>query len=111
MWTSLKTSAVRERLTASLWIFALVALLAIISVAASIEWNPSGRLVEAHVEQFGVRADYYGFQPLLTVRLADGSKRQLLAPRLARGDCKRGDKVALVQRGSALTLGVRGCYR
>ena len=111
MWASAKTAAVRERLTASLWIFALVALIAIISAVASIEWNPSGRLVEAHVEQFGVRADHYGFQPLLTVRLADGSKRQLLASRLDKGVCRRGDKVALVQRGSALTVGVRGCYR
>ena len=108
--TSPKTLADRERLTASL-IFALVALVAIISVVTSIKWNPSGRLVEAHVEQFGVRASNSGFHPLLTVRLADGSKRQVLAARLSRGDCKRGDKVALVQRGSALTVGVRGCYR
>ena len=111
MKTSPKTQAALERLTSSLWIFAFVGLLAIIGLVASIKWNPSGRMVEAHVEQFGVRADHFGFKPLLKVRLADGSKRQVLASRLSKGACKRGDKVALVQRGSALTVGVRGCYR
>ena len=111
MWAWAKTLALRERLTSLLWVFALIALVAVVGLVANITWNPEGRLVEAHVEQFGVRADNFGFEPLLTVRLADGSKRQVLASRLDKGACRRGDKVALVQRGSALTLGVRGCYR
>ena len=106
-----KTLSVRERLTSWLWIFAFVGLLAIIGVVASITGNPRGRLVEAHVEKFGFRADSNGYWPLRTVRLADGSTRQVLASRLWKGACKRGDKVALMQRGSALTVGIRGCYR
>jgi hypothetical protein len=103
------TLAFRQRLGALLWPVALLALVAFLGLVANVEWSPNGRLIEAHVEHLGVRAKPTGFEPLLTVRLPDGSRRQMRAPGL-KGACKPGDKVPLLQRGAALTIGARGCY-
>ena len=104
------TLAFRERLGALSGPVVLVAGLAFLGLVAHIEWNPKGRLIEARVEHLGVRAKPTGFEPLLTVRLPDGSKRQVRAVGM-KGVCKKGDKLPLFQRGAALTVGIRGCYR
>jgi hypothetical protein len=72
-------SFVAERLR----IVFLVLTLLIVALAVAAIWSawnyPAGRLVEARVQRFGYIAGKLGDTPLITVRLPDGSQRQVLA--------------------------------
>jgi hypothetical protein len=99
-----------ERMRSGVWLLALLAVVATVLFVEDRLWNPQGQLIEARVIQSGIRAGKYRNTPIVTVRLADGSVREVQARWASslRG-CQSGDRIALVQRGSALTIGVKGC--
>jgi hypothetical protein len=112
----LKSITVRERAGQAvaiglLLVFALLA-------ALSLFWPPTyvsdGRVVEATVVRIGtyaVAGSLGGDLPIITVRLPNGSIRQVKASWSSAGDCMPGDHVPLLQRGTALQLGLRGCRK
>jgi hypothetical protein len=111
MWRGLPRFVAIERFKALLLIIALIAFSVLLAGLLYIWKYPTGRLVEGRVEEFGLIARKWGFTPLITVRLADGSRRQVLAARQFNKSCRQGDKIALIQRGDVLNVGIRGCYR
>ena len=107
----LKPTSFPERVTALMWLVGLLLLVGIVSFLSTYSWHGTGALTEARVEHVGVRADNFGARTLITVRLDDGSVRQVLAPRAFDSVCKAGDRIGLLKRGSSLTVGMRGCHR
>jgi hypothetical protein len=99
----------RERLHAAGWLVVLLIFLAVLAFGLSRMLNPEGRLVEGQVERFGTRATDIGDLPVVTVRLPDGSIRQVETSRALVKGCSRGDRIELVQRGTALRVGIRAC--
>lgn len=67
------------------------------------------RIVEAEVLRFGIRADYDGNHPLVIVRLADGSTRQLQTSAAQLRECSRGSRIFLLQRGQSYRVALNGC--
>ena len=104
-----RTLAKTERLKAVLWLLVLAVFLAVFAFLLSRVWDPRGQLIEARIERFGVEATKYGNRPIITVRLADGSIRQVLTTRTFVPVCKQGDRITLVQRRTALSVAVRAC--
>ncbi|MFL6730581.1 MAG: hypothetical protein ACJ8EZ_11735, partial [Sphingomicrobium sp.] len=107
------SAARREQLTKAGWLALLIALLCI----ATFSWvraNVSdGREVKGAVVRIGTYADPLGTGdlPILTVRLPDGSIREVRASWQAANGCAPGRVVSLLQRGTALQVGLRGCSR
>lgn len=90
-------------------LIALLGLLTLFWVRTDVS---DGRNVEAVVERVGTYPDPLGTgdSPILTVRLPDGSIRQLRSSWPAANACVAGSKVFLIQRGTGLKVGLRGCY-
>jgi len=73
-----------------------------------------GQLVEATVVRVGTYAagrSRGGDLPILTVRLPNGSIRQVRASWSTAGDCIPGGRISLLQRATALQVSLRGCRR
>ena len=97
-----------ERLRAGVWVLILVAFLAAFAFLFSRARNVEGKLIEARVERFGSPDSKFG-DMVVAVRLANGSVREVPTKwEWVRG-CKRDDRIALVQRGAALNIGIKGC--
>ncbi|MFL6725747.1 MAG: hypothetical protein ACJ8FS_04430 [Sphingomicrobium sp.] len=114
MKESLKSIILRDRAkqAVGLGLLLVLALLA----ALSLFWPPTyvtdGQIVEATVLRIGtyaVGSGYGGDLPIVTVRLPNGSIRQVKASWSTAGNCVPGGRVALLQRGTALQVGLRGC--
>ena len=110
----LRSFALRERLQQ---VVALTVLLVLaVFGAAALFWPPTyvtdGLPVEATVVRLGtypVGEGRGGDLPILTVRLPDGSIRQVKASWSTAGRCRVGSRVPLVERGTALQVGLSGC--
>jgi len=79
-------------------------------ILAALAWRwTSGpeTLEQGRIVRFGVSEGKTWQQPVVTVRTADGSIRQLAASRQALRNCRRGAAVTLIHRGSAIF--VQGC--
>ena len=98
-----------ERLRLAFWVLVLIVPLAALAYLLNGASQPDGELIKADVVRFGSRPTETGDIPVLTVRLADGSIRQVLAGPNAVNGCKRGDRISLIQRGTSLRVGIRGC--
>lgn len=96
-----------ERLKAGLLLLVLLAFLAAVIIPGSRMRNFEGNVVEGRVERFSP-ADKYGYM-VVAVRLSDGSIREVSTQFRSVSGCKRGDRIALVQHGNALRIGVKGC--
>lgn len=70
-----------------------------------------GRVVAAVVTGFSTYPDPLGMgdRPILTVRLSDGSLRQVRGSWSAVGNCTPGRTILLLQRRTALEIAFRGC--
>ena len=112
----LRSLIARERARQAIWP-GLLLILAIVATSAffwPVNYVTDGRVVEATV----VRTSTYpageargGDLPILTVRLPDGTIRQVTASWSTAGECLPGSKVPLVQRGTALQVTLRGCRK
>ena len=95
---------------------ALVLLVALIYAKAYLNFGnvvTDGEVVKAEVLRLGTRpvARVAGGElPILTVRLPDGSVRQVKATWPHVKDCKRGRWISILQHGTALQVGTPGCY-
>jgi hypothetical protein len=114
MTDSVKRIIFRERIhqTIGLCLLVVLALLA----APLLFWPPTyvtdGQVVDATVVRIGtypVAGSYGGDLPILTIRLPNGTIRQVRASWSTAGDCLPGSKVSIVQRGTALQVTLRGC--
>jgi hypothetical protein len=104
-------TARRESLTRTAWLALLIAFLSLVFFAWARGNLTNGREVQAVVVKLGAYPDPLGTgdSPILTVRLADGSTRQVRASWPAVSKCVPGSSVALLQRGIALKVALRGC--
>ena len=109
-----RTVVVRERV-ARLGVLALIALLLCAIWYFWVSTDVSdGDTIEAEVlrlETYNAPPGMGGDLPILTVRLRDGSIRQVPASWADVGNCAPGRWVSLLQRGTALQVGLRGCNR
>jgi len=72
-----------------------------------------GRAVKAEVLRLGTRptGGVAGANlPVLTVRMPDGSIRQVRATWADVNDCKPGRSISILQQGTAVLVGRPGCY-
>ena len=90
----------------------LLALLASIYFVLAPNFLNDGHVVDAKVVRVSmvpVGSGFGGDRPILTVRLPDGSIRQMEASWPAAGNCAPGDHISLFQQGTALQVVLRGC--
>jgi hypothetical protein len=64
---------------------------------------------QATIMRFGSYAGKYGNRPVVIVRRADGTIRQLRVEEGVTRSCRAGGRIHLVRRGAALFVGPRGC--
>lgn len=105
---------VRERAKQAVGLGLLLALALLGGVSAfwPHTYVTDGQLVEGSVVRIGTYptgGGSGGELPILTVRLPDGSIRQVKASWATAGKCMPGSQVPLLQRGTALQVGLRGC--
>ena len=114
MSDAFRAVALRERVTKA---FALLLLVAVVAVIAFLEFGSvvtDGHVVKAEVLSVGARPAARvagGDLPILTVRLPDGSVREVQATWADVDDCKAGRSISLLQQGTALQVGRAGCIR
>lgn len=107
-----EADVIRERITNAA---ALVLLFGFICAISYLEFSTivtNGNPVEAKVERVGMRAAARtagGDLPILTVRLPDGSIRDVPATWADVNDCVPGRWISLLQQGTALQIGRPGC--
>ena len=114
MANSLKSIIVRERAkrAGGLGLLIVFALLGALLVFWPPTYVSEGRLVEAtvvRIESYPAAGVNGGELPILTVRLPNGSIRQVKASWATAGKCTPGSQVPLLQRGTALQVALRGC--
>jgi len=112
MTEAYRTVAVRQRITKA---GALVVLLGFVIAISYLEFStvvPKGRIVKAEVLRLGTRPVARvagGDLPIITVRLPDGSVREVQATWADVNNCEAGRFISLVQQGTALQVGRPGC--
>lgn len=109
-----RTSSTRERIAQAVGLFLLIAFTCVVSYLMVRPDLTQGRLVRAQIVRVGmysVGEGMGGELPILTVRLPDGSIRQVKSSWAAVNDCLPGRWISLLQRGSALQVGLPGCKK
>lgn len=109
-----RTTAIRERSTQVFLVALLVAGTCLGSYLMVRPYVTEGRIVRAEVVRVGMYDTGEaagGNLPILTVKLADGSNRQVTSSWAAVKDCAPGRWIALLQRGTALQVGRPGCEK
>jgi hypothetical protein len=72
--------------------------------------EPEGMMIEARVVGVGSRpTSMTGDEPVLKVRLQDGTTHTVLGSRAEATKCNLGSRISLVRRGAGLRIGMRGC--
>jgi hypothetical protein len=106
-----KAAVVRESFQRAFGVALLLALLGLLVVAGTRTYMSAGKMVEGTVVRIGTYPEPLGTgeSPILTVRLSNGSVRQVSASWSAVGNCVPGNHVSLLQQGNALQVGLRGC--
>jgi hypothetical protein len=109
-----RTTAVRERFTQVFLLGVLVAATCFGSYLVVRPYVTEGRIVRAEVVRVGMYdtgGAAGGNLPILTVKLADGSNREVTSSWAAVKDCVPGRLIDLLQRGTALQVGRPGCEK
>ena len=83
----------------------LVAALHFSNAMASGEWEQ----VDAVVVRHGIRSDYDGNHPLITVRLPDGTEQQVSISSNQAVQCTPGGPIALMRQGITYRVALEGC--
>ena len=108
----LKSIIVHERVQRAIGVGLLIAFLAVFFLVLAPYYSNNGQVVDATVVRIGtypVGSGYGGELPILTLRLRDGSIRQVQASWQSAANCLPGSSVSLLQRGTSLQVGLRGC--
>jgi hypothetical protein len=107
-----RTAALRARITAA---GALAFIAALILAISSLHFGTAvthGQVVKAEVLRLGTHPAARvagGDLPIITVRLPDGSIRDVQATWADVNGCKPGRSISLLQQGKALQVGQPGC--
>ena len=107
-----RTAALRGRIIAA---GAFVLLAALIFVVSYLDFGTAvtdGQVVKAEVLRLGTHPAARvagGDLPILTVRLPDGSVRDVQGTWADVNGCKPGQSISLLQQGDALQVGQPGC--
>ena len=106
-----KAAARRDRIAQAVLLLMILAILGAFILFSNLNDASSGKEVVAVVTRLGTYPEPLGTGdlPILTVRLPDGSVRQVRTTWSAAGRCVPGRKVSLLQRGTVLEVGLRGC--
>ena len=99
----------RERLS---WLVGFLALCLLLGVLVWLALRTDFRgaaTIEGVIVRVGTYAHETGDLPILTVRLDDGSTRQLRARRAAIIGCAKGSTIELLQQAGRFRVGPRGC--
>ena len=105
-----RAEALREYMTHARGALLLLAFLGLLAVVAIRTTFSKERPVEGVVIRSGTYPYETGDMPILTVRLDDGSTRQVLTSWAAVSACQKGSGISLLQQGGRLRVAVRGCY-
>lgn len=103
---------IRERIIKAAALILVLAFICAISYLQYAAVVTNGRPVKAQIVRLGMRPAARvagGDLPILTVRLPDGSIRQVQATWAGVNDCLPGRWISLVQQGTALQVGRPGC--
>ena len=109
-----RTVAIRERIAQGLGLALLITVICVVSYLLVRPYVTEGRIVRAEVLRVGMHSvgdGQGGDLPILTVRLPDGSIRQVTPSWAAVNDCMPGRWISLLQRGTALQVGPPGCSK
>ena len=109
-----RTAALRGSVTAAGAIVVLGALIIAVSYLDFGTYITGGRVVKAEVlgvQMRSVAGVAGGDLPLVTVRLPDGSIRQVQATWPDVNGCNSGRSISLLKQGKALQVGRPGCVR
>jgi hypothetical protein len=109
-----RTTAIRERFAQTSLMGLLIALTCLGSYLLVRPYVTEGHVIRAEVVRVGMYdtgGASGGNLPVLTVRLPDGSKREVTSSWAAVNDCVPGRWIALLQRGTALQVGRPGCEK
>ena len=96
---------------------ALVALIGVMVVLGYLQFGTAitdGRAVTAEVLRLGTRPTGSvggANQPVLTVRMPNGSVRQVMATWADIDDCKPGRSISIIEKGSVVLVGRPGCNK
>jgi hypothetical protein len=107
-----RTISIRERTGQIVGLAVLIAFIGAISYLFVRPDLTGGRSVEAELVRVGTYSAsgaMGGDLPILTVRLPDGSIRQVRLSWAAASNCIPGRWISLLQRGSTLQVGRPGC--
>src|SRR5260221_14294595 len=109
-----RTVAIRERAAHAVCLGALIAFICALSYVFVRPYVAEGRIVRAEVLRVGMHPAAEGMGgdlPILTVRLPDGSVRQVTSSWAAISNCIPGRWISLLQRGTSVQVGSPGCQR
>ena len=114
MIDAFRTIVIRERVTQAVGFGLMIVFLGALWYVWVHTDVSDGRIIEAEVlklQTYSAPSGMGGDLPILMVRLPDGSIREVPASWAAVGNCMPGRWVQLLQRGTALQVGLRGCNK
>lgn len=109
-----RTFAIRERTAYVVGLCLLIAFTTVVSYLWVRPYVTNGQIVRAEVVRIGmysVSDSMGGDLPILTVKLPDGSIREVTSSWAAVNDCMPGRRISLLQRGTVLQIGPPGCKK
>lgn len=109
-----RTFAIRERIAYVAGLCLLIAFASVVSYLWVRPYATEGRIVRADVVRVGmysVSGSMGGDLPILTVRLPDGSIREVTSSWAAVNDCMPARRILLLQHGTSLQIGPPGCKK
>lgn len=109
-----RTVAIRERAGQAVGLGLLIASVSVISYTLVRPYLTEGRVVQAKVVRVGMYDTGEGSGgnlPILTVRLPNGSIREVTPSWAAVDNCMPGRSISLLQSGTALQVASPGCRK
>jgi hypothetical protein len=76
---------------------------------ASLRSTEPWTVITGEVVAVGMRSDFDGNHPMLTVQLPDGSQTRVTVSKTQLAQCAPGEQIALMKQGVAYRVGLEGC--